>query len=236
MKISHTTSPTTTASILLKLYTGEHALHVELWQRTKASVACAKSQRAPNVSATVWIALGLCVVTTVSSHADLIIRSSVSASSATQNEDCENLDVLPCRLSSNSPRMSVSMNHDELIEAVVYCNEHGLMDDKTGRVVQRIFRRSISDKFVRNTFLGRAKRHQRTQALSGSPFFSPTLTQGDIFRGFDLRGKRILHRPERCRLHSRTLFVHVRTGKPPSTWPWPTRRLRSRKHRVRPRR
>lgn len=82
---------------------------------------------------------------------------------------------------------------DKLIEAVIYCDQHGLMQDKAGRAARRIFGLGISDSFVAGMFLQRARKHHITQALSGSPFLLPRLKQGDIFRGFDLRGKPILH-------------------------------------------
>lgn len=87
------------------------------------------------------------------------------------------------------------MNKDEFSEvlnAQLYAQEHGLLNDPIGVAIHKCLTNSIVDEFISKELMNRVHRHKMAKAFSGNPFRLPQLKTGDFLLGFDPSGNPIL--------------------------------------------
>lgn len=75
----------------------------------------------------------------------------------------------------------------QVVEDLLYAEDHRLLDDPVGRSVKRVLDADVADEFVTGMLTERVRKHRVAQAFAG-PFRVPRLTRGELVPGRDTRG------------------------------------------------
>lgn len=74
----------------------------------------------------------------------------------------------------------------EIIQDLLYAEDHRLLDDAVGRAAKRAFRLGVADSFVLALIQDPVRKHKIAQAFAG-PFRLPQLSEGSLILGIDLQ-------------------------------------------------
>ncbi|MCH8851745.1 MAG: hypothetical protein IID41_03735 [Planctomycetes bacterium] len=92
----------------------------------------------------------------------------------------------------------------EFLQDILYAHDHRLLDDEEGRAAIDVVWAGVADKFIRDLVQERVRRHKIAQAFAG-PFRLPILQGGELFQGFDLKGRRLFIPIQYLNAHSLTV-------------------------------
>jgi len=84
--------------------------------------------------------------------------------------------------------MKNQKHFSELTNAVLYDEDHHLLDDELGRLCRRHYELGICSDYTAGILLQRMRKHQLFLAFSGMPFRSPRLGHGNLVLGRDFQG------------------------------------------------
>ena len=92
----------------------------------------------------------------------------------------------------------------EFLQNVLYAQDHRLLDDEAGRAATSVVQAGVADDFIRQLIEERVRRHKIAQAFAG-PFRLPVLRHGELFQGFDLKGRPLFIPLQYLNAHSLTV-------------------------------
>ena len=107
-------------------------------------------------------------------------------------------------LRSSDSRNKMKRHNDfpPLTDKIIYGLDHGLFDDEVGQAQLRIWEAGVCDDRIEQMIKHRVSKHQLAQAMSGTPFRSPKLTDGDLVFGLDTHSGRLLTWTQYLNAHS----------------------------------